>query len=318
MIAVKHNQPLADNIQPVAAIKPMMKQMLKTIVAMMVLCWVPLSATAQKVVLVQGVAQGFIRDDVAKTAQVSELILKAQAAAIQNEFGTMVLLDEQFELKYENPGEGSSSAKRYANRSNSMARGIWLDQLSDPVVEENTDPYSNKELTVSVRGYAAPMSLSSLAGMAEVHGCADFNCPTRNFLEGSGLYVQFQSAHDGYLAVGVEDLATHQVYFVQSADGDPVETAQNRPQRIPDNDRAANDYELALKLDDTSEMGRHYVWFLFSEEAFSTPALTSEDDLPANVDAVAFRKWLRKSLLINDSLQFQQVPITVVSNENIE
>ena len=305
----------------------------KNIVLLFIVLW-PVSAIAQRTIKATGEFSMRIDDDMSLNEAKRLALQYAQLNAIESEFGKVLVQDNSTYMS-SGSGGGATGITSFNFVSNSIVKGEWVEDLTQPVFKE-VQQGSERWLKVTVAGKVREIAGTEAKHEAFALSCPDAKCKTVSFNDGQDLYCYFKSPEDGYLSIYLFDPDFQYTFLMlpyrSSALKNAVPVKADKDyiffNRFADyfKDGEAVD-ELAINVPASRSSQKYRLMFLFSAEPLSKPAL--EDEMvttkklldPASIKQGyslqkgmpedKFSAWLDAYKVRNRKLQVSQLSIDV-------
>ena len=238
---------------------------------------------------------------------------RAQIQALGDEFGTVVA---QHNATLMNNTNGSTHTD-FTSLSSSDVKGEWLETIGEPKYEIS---YEQGMLVVkcSVTGKARAIVAKQNNYVAKIlcNGIEDRN-EGENFKSGDDLYLAYQSATKGYLAVYLID-DNKNAYclppYQSSIDGKVEVDANTR--YVFFNQKTAQPLfnssdvdEYTMTCDKASET--NYIYIISSPNPFIKAIDNAVEGLPRELKYDDFQKWLSKNRTADKDMQVEIKTIVV-------
>ena len=238
---------------------------------------------------------------------------RAQIQALGDEFGTVVA---QHNATLMNNTNGSTHTD-FTSLSSSDVKGEWLETIGEPKYEIS---YEQGMLVVkcSVTGKARAIVAKQNNYVAKIlcNGIEDRN-EGENFKSGDDLYLAYQSATKGYLAVYLIDdnkNAYCLLPYQSSKDGKGEVDANTR--YVFFNQKTAQPLfnssdvdEYTMTCDKASET--NYIYIISSPNPFIKAIDNAVEGLPRELKYDDFQKWLSKNRTADKDMQVEIKTIVV-------
>ena len=238
---------------------------------------------------------------------------RAQIQALGDEFGTVVA---QHNATLMNNTNGSTHTD-FTSLSSSDVKGEWLETIGEPKYEIS---YEQGMLVVkcSVTGKARAIVAKQNNYVAKIlcNGIEDRN-EGENFKSGDDLYLAYQSATKGYLAVYLIDdnkNAYCMLPYQSSKDGKVEVDANTR--YVFFNQKTAQPLfnssdvdEYTMTCDKASET--NYIYIISSPNPFIKAIDNAVEGLPRELKYDDFQKWLSKNRTADKDMQVEIKTIVV-------
>ena len=238
---------------------------------------------------------------------------RAQIQALGDEFGTMVA---QHNATLMNNTNGSTHTD-FTSLSSSDVKGEWLETIGEPKYEIS---YEQGMLVVkcSVTGKARAIVAKQNNYVAKIlcNGIEDRN-EGENFKSGDDLYLAYQSATKGYLAVYLIDDNKNAYCLLpyQSSKDGKVEVDANT-RYVFFNQKTAQPLfnssdvdEYTMTCDKASET--NYIYIISSPNPFIKAIDNAVEGLPRELKYDDFQKWLSKNRTADKDMQVEIKTIVV-------
>ena len=238
---------------------------------------------------------------------------RAQIQALGDEFGTVVA---QHNATLMNNTNGSTHTD-FTSLSNSDVKGEWLETIGEPKYEIS---YEQGMLVVkcSVTGKARAIVAKQNNYVAKIlcNGIEDRN-EGENFKSGDDLYLAYQSATKGYLAVYLIDDNKNAYCLLpyQSSKDGKVEVDANT-RYVFFNQKTAQPLfnssdvdEYTMTCDKASET--NYIYIISSPNPFIKAIDNAVEGLPRELKYDDFQKWLSKTRTADKDMQVEIKTIVV-------
>ena len=238
---------------------------------------------------------------------------RAQIQALGDEFGTVVA---QHNATLMNNTNGSTHTD-FTSLSSSDVKGEWLETIGEPKYEIS---YEQGMLVVkcSVTGKARAIVAKQNNYVAKIlcNGIEDRN-EGENFKSGDDLYLAYQSATKGYLAVYLIDDNKNAYCLLpyQSSKDGKVEVDANT-RYVFFNQRTAQPLfnssdvdEYTMTCDKASET--NYIYIISSPNPFIKAIDNAVEGLPRELKYDDFQKWLSKNRTADKDMQVEIKTIVV-------
>ena len=238
---------------------------------------------------------------------------RAQIQALGDEFGTVVA---QHNATLMNNTNGSTHTD-FTSLSSSDVKGEWLETIGEPKYEIS---YEQGMLVVkcSVTGKARAIVAKQNNYVAKIlcNGIEDRN-EGENFKSGDDLYLAYQSATKGYLAVYLIDDNKNAYCLLpyQSSKDGKVEVDANT-RYVFFNQKTAQPLfnssdvdEYTMTCDKASET--NYIYIISSPNPFIKAIDNAVEGLPRELKYDDFQKWLSKNRTADNDMQVEIKTIVV-------
>ena len=238
---------------------------------------------------------------------------RAQIQALGDEFGTVVA---QHNATLMNNTNGSTHTD-FTSLSSSDVKGEWLETIGEPKYEIS---YEQGMLVVkcSVTGKARAIVAKQNNYVAKIlcNGIEDRN-EGENFKSGDDLYLAYQSATKGYLAVYLIDDNKNAYCLLpyQSSKDGKVEVDANT-RYVFFNQKTAQPLfnssdvdEYTMTCDKVSET--NYIYIISSPNPFIKAIDNAVEGLPRELKYDDFQKWLSKNRTADKDMQVEIKTIIV-------
>lgn len=238
---------------------------------------------------------------------------RAQIQALGDEFGTVVA---QHNATLMNNTNGSTHTD-FTSLSSSDVKGEWLETIGEPKYEIS---YEQGMLVVkcSVTGKARAIVAKQNNYVAKIlcNGIEDRN-EGENFKSGDDLYLAYQSATKGYLAVYLIDDNKNAYCLLpyQSSKDGKVEVDANT-RYVFFNQKTAQPLfnssdvdEYTMTCDKASET--NYIYIISSPNPFIKAIDNAVEGLPRELKYDDFQKWLSKNRTADKDMQIEIKTIVV-------
>lgn len=238
---------------------------------------------------------------------------RAQIQALGDEFGTVVA---QHNATLMNNTNGSTHTD-FTSLSSSDVKGEWLETIGEPKYEIS---YEQGMLVVkcSVTGKARAIVAKQNNYVAKIlcNGIEDRN-EGENFKSGDDLYLAYQSANKGYLAVYLIDDNKNAYCLLpyQSSKDGKVEVDANT-RYVFFNQKTAQPLfnssdvdEYTMTCDKASET--NYIYIISSPNPFIKAIDNAVEGLPRELKYDDFQKWLSKNRTADKDMQVEIKTIVV-------
>ena len=238
---------------------------------------------------------------------------RAQIQALGDEFGTVVA---QHNATLMNNTNGSTHTD-FTSLSSSDVKGEWLETIGEPKYEIS---YEQGMLVVkcSVTGKARAIVAKQNNYVAKIlcNGIEDRN-EGENFKSGDDLYLAYQSATKGYLAVYLIDDNKNAYCLLpyQSSKDGKVEVDANT-RYVFFNQKTAQPLfnssdvdEYTMTCDKASET--NYIYIISSPNPFIKAIDNAVEGLPRELKYDDFQKWLSKNRTADKDMQVEIKMIVV-------
>ena len=238
---------------------------------------------------------------------------RAQIQALGDEFGTVVA---QHNATLMNNTNGSTHTD-FTSLSSSDVKGEWLETIGEPKYEIS---YEQGMLVVkcSVTGKARAIVAKQNNYVAKIlcNGIEDRN-EGENFKSGDDLYLAYQSATKGYLAVYLIDDNKNAYCLLpyQSSKDGKVEVDANT-RYVNYNQKTAKTLvksydvdEYTMTCDKASET--NYIYIISSPNPFIKAIDNAVEGLPRELKYDDFQKWLSKNRTADKDMQVEIKTIVV-------
>lgn len=269
--------------------------------------------TAQKIQRVTGEYKMKIESNVSENQAIREVTQMAKINALENEFGTRVGMMNQTLL--ENAGGKTNTSFR--SISNSLVKGIWLKDLSEPKVEFFIDG-TDRWVSVSVEGRARSLDNSAISFQIKPLKCENINCYSQEFSQNESLILYFRSPESGYLSVYLDDKTTSYLvlpYKGMSGGSVPVEAdkeyfffkSAEKYNYFKQDLAKIDEYYLYTPYDYEVDL----LYVLFSKEPFSKPIMDDNGpDVPKSTSSAKFNSWLTE-IMSYENMYMEIIDISI-------
>lgn len=268
---------------------------------------------AQKVKKVQGEYTYHAPENVSLEQAKQTALNRAQIQALGNEFGTIVAQHNATMMSNTN---GSTSTD-FTSLSSSDVKGEWLETIGEPKYDI---AYEQGMLVVkcTVSGKARELVASQNNFVAKVlrNGIED-KYESCNFKSGDDLFLAYQTAAKGYIAVYLVDeekKAYCLLPYQSSTDGKVAVEANQK--YVFFNQKTAAPLFLATEVDEyrmTCEKSSetNYIYVISSPNPFVKAIDNASTGLPRELSFDDFQKWLSKNRTQDKDMQIDIKTITV-------
>lgn len=275
---------------------------MKCFFTIVMILFLPLFCLAQKTKKVS-VEYSYVVPANMSISEAKEVALdRAQAQAIADEFGTLVIQTNSTIVS----NEGGKSENKFYSIGDSEVKGEWIETTKEPQYEIL---YQDATLVLNIRVEGVIREVKRAEIDYELKILRNGTTPQFENLEfksGDDLYVIFKSPIDGFLSIyllGEDDQAycilpysgqTNGVFKVNANKSYILFSAKDATDEIP------QDVVEELYLTCEKQLEINQIYILFSPNLFSKcmdeDVVVKEDGtiLPRHLDAKNFHKWLAK------------------------
>ncbi len=279
----------------------MLMNMLKTCLATLLLLFIALPLSAQKVVKVHG-EYTHHAEETESLAQAKRTALEAaKQAALAKEFG-MTVIGTSTSVDSES-GEVSSSF--FSQHSESEVKGEWIETIGEPEYTIETSPAGMLTVHVKVSGKARAITSSKVeldVSLLKNGTDARFDCSVDNFKfkHGDEFFIRFKSPVDGFVAIYLSVEPTQEVFCLlpypnSDCGAYEVEGDQTYVFFSPEKaDRCKDEVERYTMTTDY-EVETNELYVIFSENEFiKANSQSGTDVLPRHLSFKDFQKWFSR------------------------
>ncbi len=257
---------------------------------------------------VKGTYQYYVPRHIARDQAEQIALERAMIEAIAREFGTVLSLNTQMDMRSSKKGE---SVDFYSSAS-SLVKGEWVETIGEPKFGLFLDG-DDIVVTCEVRGRAREVNRAQAQlDVRVLRNSTGDDAESNAFISGDKCFLAFITPVDGYLTVYLEgeDNSVFRMlpFYAQSNPTQQVK-ANTRYVFFASTDGDAEQYQLTAE----KETERNTIYAIFSPNEYIKPADHSggEELSLRELSTDAFRKWLNKARALDDQLQVIPRPITI-------
>jgi len=272
----------------------------------------------QPVVMVRGEYTFVVPENISREQARRIAIERAREQALINEFGRKVSVSTATVIRTEN----EESSIRLLSLGGSEARGVWLEDIGTPLIEEFMDRGNFVIRVHNVRGNAAAITDAGIDFTAKTlrNGTCVSN-QSLDFRDGNSIYLWFRSPRDGYLAVYLicDDIETafRLLPYRNDRTGRGAKRIIGGKEYVLFSREHAEPYEL-LMMDEyvmtASRATEHnHLFVIFSPNEFTraNDAPSDKAVLPNQLPYEDFRRWLARNRAWTQGLTYQVKLLTI-------
>lgn len=268
------------------------------------------AAVDNKVKEVKGTYQYYVPRHIARDQAEQIALERAMIEAIAREFGTVLSLNTQMDMRSSKKGE---SVDFYSTAS-SLVKGEWVETLGEPKFGMFIDG-DDLVVTCEVRGRAREVNRAQAQlDVRVLRNATGDDAESNAFISGDKCFLAFITPVDGYLTVyleGEDKTVFRMLPFYSQTNPTQKVNANTRYVFFASTDGDSEQYQL------TAEEGteRNTIYVVFSPNEYIKPVDRSggEELSLRELSADAFRKWLNKARALDDQLQVIPRPITITN-----
>lgn len=283
------------------------------IMAAVSVCMTATAAADRKIKEVKGSYSYYVPRHVPRDRAEQIAMERAMIEAIAQEFGTIVSMNTQMDIRANKNGESED----FYSSASSMVKGEWLETIGAPKFGIFLDG-DDIVVTCEIKGRAREVNRAQAELDVKVlrNGTGD-DAESSTFLSGDKLFLAFATPVDGYLAVYLEgdDKTVYRMLpFYAESDVTRRVKANNRYLFFASTQGDEEQYELTADKDTE----RNTVYVVFSPNEYVKPVdrSGSEEMGLKELPVAEFRKWLDKARALDDQLQVIPRPITITKPIN--
>lgn len=284
-------------------------------IASVVLAFVALAASAQKVKTVSGEYTLYAPETMSIDEAKRTALQRARVEALADEFGMVV---NQSNTSVVTNTNGQSDT-RFSSIGGSDVKGEWIQDLQEPDYEIN---FADHLLIVKckVKGKAREIVTAKIQYEAlPLRNGTERKFSAHDFRNGDDMFLYFNSPANGYLAVFLLDESDQTVYSIlpYRRSTDPAfPVVKDRDYVLFSLDKADADKrsevdEYTLTCAGDREFNTLYILFSPKEFYKSKGYSSTQDNLPDNIPFTEFRSWMGKLLAGHPEIQLSQISLTV-------
>ncbi len=292
----------------------------------------PVWCFSQKTVVSEG--EALIR--VESSQSQDEVTLKSRQMAcvnaIENAFGKVVMQGNSTFLQNSQSGDKSESTNVFSFMADSYVNGEWIETL-----KEKTEVIRQADGSVWIKAYVKGKVREIVTPISQVEvetlSCDSLLCKTTSFNSGQNLFVQLQTAKNGYVSIYLDDPEAKETFRIFPYQG-------VRPEKLTAYQLKADkpyilfsgrfDYfgekqiidELFLEIQ--SKLIQYKLFILFSPEPLDKPILSDKSvefltpaerasgvAVPKSIGSEKFQTWLQKIRSVNPHIELSTAYIQV-------
>lgn len=287
--------------------------MRKFVISILLLAFTFVLPASAKVKTVETVYLYQIPDDVTNEQAKATALERAKIQCIADEFGTLITQTNSTNININN-GEVTSN---FTSLGGSELKGEWIETIGEPSFEFITDG-GTVALKVHVKGKIRELSRQRIPTKVSIfRNGIDASNESIDFMSGDALYVSFQAAAKGFLAIYLLD-AQNNAFCLLPYQGQTSGffDIKSNHQYILFNKSYADDIsadivdELLLDTDLKREQNR--ILTIFSPNKFYKAIDSkSRDDLPRDLPSKDFEDWLTSIVKKDPDLSISETLITI-------
>lgn len=279
-------------------------------IILLVMVW---SLSGQGTKRVKGEYKMRIDPSISENQAKRDAVQQAKVNALENEFGSRVGMMNR--LMMENAGGQTNTS--FSSISNSLVKGIWLKDLSEPQFEfyyEGDDRW----LSAKVEGRARGIDNSGLKLEVKPVKCPDVNCFSQEYKQNDQMMLYFRSPENGYLSVYVDDKSKAYLLLpYKSMDGGSVPVEADKEYVFFKTTEEYNYFSNQLTDIDEITLYTPYdyevdlLYVLFSKEPFSRPIMNDNGpEVPKTISSTKFNDWLAE-IMSYETMHMEVIDISI-------
>lgn len=282
------------------------------------LLWVPLQLSAQKVKKSSGTYQlSLTNSDFSESEACQYCQEMAMIDAIEKAFGRVVIQGNSTVVENTTTGETTETKQIFNMIAETYVNGDWVETL-----DESCERFVYEDefwIKCKVRGKVQELTQPKIDLIIKPLDCESVSCETTEFKEAESFYLYFKSPVDGYVTVYLSDPGTAQrlLPYREMPDGrfnaievkaDQEYILFSQAQDILDLRGYVDEYEMYA----ASEMDQNRLYVIYSKEPLVKPSLNRDgQDLPMQLSANDFQKWLASQRRYNQDMQVSRLDLTI-------
>lgn len=286
-----------------------MKYLKYALVAAMALAILPaMAATDNKVKNVKGEYRYYVPRHISRDQAEQIALERAMIEGIAREFGTVVSLNTQMDMRSSKKGESVD----FYSAASSLVKGEWVETVGQPKFGIMLDG-DDIVITCEVQGRAREVNRAQAQLDVRVlrNSTAD-EAETNTFLHNDKCFLAFTTPVDGYLTVYLEDetkTVNRMLPFYNQRNSTQKVLADTRYVFFTRNEGDEEQYNLTAEKDTE----HNTIYIIFSPNEFIKPVDRSsgQENGLRELSTDDFRKWLNKARALDDQLQVIPRPITI-------
>jgi len=229
---------------------------------------------------------------------------RAQAEAIENEFGSIVNAVNFLKLENNN-GKSNLNVNSY---SNNLVKGVWINNIKPPVINY---PIQNgvRYITVEVSGRARKFENLGFDLEAIPLDCKNKKCDAAEFKSMDSLYFYFKSPEDGFLSIYVDDQdSVYRLLPYLEMKSSTVAIEGDEEYIFFNNEGPYVNMTKVpfVELYTNYSFEVDFIYVIFSKVDFSKPLLTKEK----TTDSDSFQDWISK-IVANEQIFMKRIAILI-------
>lgn len=245
----------------------------------------------------------------------------AMIQAIEKAFGRIVVQGNTTSVENIQTGETVETTQIFNMIAETYVNGEWVKTL-----EESCERFAEADafwLRCQVKGVVRELESPNIDLQAYALDCPQPGCRTEMFEAGESLYLYLKSPVDGYVTVYLADVHTAQRLLPYRnvpeglIHGLPVKADEeyilfSRQAAAPALRGYVDEYELWA----AGALDQNRLYIVYSAEPLVKPALyrareASDYDMPLQLPAEDFQKWLAKQRQYQQVIQVQRLDISI-------
>lgn len=246
-------------------------------------------------------------------------IERAKIQALADEYGTAL---SQTNSSNTSNANGHSNVN-FHSVGLSEVKGIWLEDIDDPVFTLTTYEQDMVVVSVKVKGKTCAVKHSDIdLKISLLRNGTDRKFQSLDYVHGDQLRILFQTPVDGYLAVYQQDEEGNVFCLLPypEQNGIAYKVAANKEYLLfdPEADCAGADgaYVMEYEMLANRELESNEIYVLFSPNQFSKAADNFRDKiLPRELSIDNFQKWMARCRLNDEQMQLSRFSITIKKSE---
>lgn len=254
-----------------------------------------------------------IPDNVTNDQAKAIALERAKMQCIAEEFGSFITQTNSTNISI-NDTEVSSN---FTSIGGSQLKGEWIETTGEPIFEFITDGGS-VAVKVHVKGKIRELTTQRIPYKVSIfrNGTETAN-ESIDFMSGDTLYMSFQAAAKGYLAIYLLDAQNNAFCLLpyQGQTDGYFEIEGNRQYILFDKSQAYNistDKVDELLLDSDMKREQNRILTIFSpNKFFKAVDYKSNEELPRNLSAKDFEEWLTNVIKKDPELSISENLITI-------
>ncbi|MEM7659165.1 MAG: hypothetical protein AAF399_23800 [Bacteroidota bacterium] len=245
----------------------------------------------------------------------------AMIEAIEKAFGRVILQGNSTIIENTYTGETTETTQIFNMIAETYVNGDWL-----KTIDESCERFTESGefwIRCKVKGQVQELVQPKLDLQVYTLDCEEPSCQTSEFRDGESFFVRAKSPVDGYLTV----------YLADDAVAQRLLPYRNMPRKLingvkikGDQDyvlfsQAKDELDLRSYVDEyemyaVSSVDHNRLYVIFSEKPLVKPALSQSEieeqqEMPMELDAQAFRRWLAQQRQYNPDIQVARLDVTI-------